>query len=123
MIEVIETVIGICIGCLTVISLVAGIIVKLFKNSKNKKLAETAKMAEEIGKFAEAAINEIENIDIKTQSNQVQHIKTGMQKKLEVMEAIEEFCKQKGILFDRKYWSEKVDKIVEQMNSENGVKQ
>ncbi len=120
MIQIIETVLGICIGCLTVVSLVAGIIVKLFRNSKNKKLEETAKMAEEISKFAEAAINEIENIDIRTQSNQVHHIKTGMRKKLEAMEAIEEYCKHKGIMFDREFWSEEVDKIVEQMNLKNG---
>lgn len=61
----------------------------------------------------------IENVEKYVSNVQKEEFKTGALKKNLVLQDIEHFCKQNGIVFDEQYFGDIIDKLVAIMNVKN----
>lgn len=118
MVETIEEIISIVLGGLALLSALTGFIFSAVKNCKNKKIAKAAQTANEITELAAQKVAEVEKLFSQaTYVLKAAGIKTGEIKKESVMTFIKGSCIEKGITFDADYWSEKVEKLVEVLNT------
>lgn len=118
MVETIEEIISIVVGGLALLSALTGFIFSAVKNCKNKKIAKAAQTANEITELAAKKVAEVEKL-FSQASNVLKAVgvKTGEIKKESVMTFIQGSCVEKGISFDSDYWSEKVEKLVDVLNT------
>lgn len=84
-----------------------------FKKKKDK--GESFSILDIINYIGDA----IENVEKYVSNVQKEEFKTGALKKNLVLQDIEHFCKQNGIVFDEQYFGDIIDKLVAIMNVKN----
>lgn len=118
MFETIEEILSVATGSVAFISALIGFIISYVKGEKNKKLAQTAEKTIEISELATDKVVEIEKLYSQAATVlKAVGVSTGAIKKENVMNYIESKCVEKGVAFDSEYWSEKVEKLVEVLNT------
>lgn len=118
MFETIEEIIGIAVGGIALLSAITGFLISLVKCFKSKRLAETANKMNEINVLVTEKVVEIEKL-----FSEAAHvlksmgISVGGIKKENVMNYIEFQCTEKGITFDKEYWSNEIERLIKVMNA------
>lgn len=117
MFETIEEIASIAACGMAALSAIGGFVAALFKNRKNKKIAETAIAISDIADLAKDKIVETEQKFKKSSPIlKATGVDTGEIKKDAVMRYIQSRCNDSGIAFDEPYWSEQIEKYIDVMN-------
>lgn len=115
--DMIEIIISAAMAGVAFLSALLGFIISLIKAIKNGRRADGVQATMDI---EDLAIDKITNVEkIYSQASKIMKnmgVKTGEIKKDNVMNYIESKCAEKGIKFDREYWSNQVEELVQLIN-------
>ena len=98
-----------------VLIILYAIITTIIAFNKKKDKGESFSILDIINYIGDA----IENVEKYVSNVQKEEFKTGALKKNLVLQDIEHFCKQNGIVFDEQYFGDIIDKLVAIMNVKN----
>lgn len=98
-----------------VLIILYAIITTIIAFKKKKDKGESFSILDIINYIGDA----IENVEKYVSNVQKEEFKTGALKKNLVLQDIEHFCKQNGIVFDEQYFGDIIDKLVAIMNVKN----
>lgn len=98
-----------------VLIILYAIITTIIAFKKKKDKGESFSILDIINYIGDA----IENVEKYISNVQKEEFKTGALKKNLVLQDIEHFCKQNGIVFDEQYFGDIIDKLVAIMNVKN----
>lgn len=117
MFDKIESILAFAITALGFLGMAAGFVTSFLKNAKNKKLAAFAQKTNDIIELTKGKIIEVEKLfDQANRALKASGVKTGTIKKENVLNFIESQCVAKDIAFNKEYWSDQIESLIEIMN-------